>query len=126
MAESAAYSRMRKALLALVREIPAGRVCELPALARALNIPPRHAAYIMSALTAEEAALLAWYRVVPAAGRFLPAKLENQRVAEQIRRLEREGIGLGARGMIIGWPAPAWTPPDTHASTIWADEEDAS
>lgn len=126
MAKSAAYSRMRKALLALVREIPAGQVCELPALARALNIPPRHAAYIMSALTAEEAALVAWSRVVPAGGRFVPAKLDSPRIAEQIRRLEGEGIRLGVRGMIPGWPAPAWTTPDTHAATLWADEEDAS
>ena len=117
---------MRKALLALVREIPAGQVCELPALARALNIPSRHAAYIISALTAEEAALLAWYRVVPAGGRFVPAKLDNPRIAEQIRHLEGEGVRLGVRGMITGWPAPAWTPPDTHAATVWADEEDAS
>ncbi|MFN3314707.1 MAG: MGMT family protein [Hyphomonas sp.] len=117
---------MRTALLALVREIPAGQVCELPALARALNIPPRHAAYIMSALTAEEAALLAWYRVVPAGGRFVPEKRETPRIAEQIRRLEGEGVRVGARGMITGWPASAWTPPDTHAGTVWADEEDAS
>jgi len=126
MAKSAAYSRMRKALLALVGQIPPGQVCELPALARALNIPPRHAAYIMSTLTPDEASLAAWYRVVPAGGRFTPAKRESPRIERQIRRLEGEGICLDGRGRITGWPAPAWTPPDTHAATLWADAEDAS
>lgn len=125
MAKSLAYTRMRRALITLVNEVPGGRVCEVAALAGALNIPPRHAAYILATLTPDEAALIAWHRIVPAGGKFTPAKRKEPRSAEQIRRLSAEGIGLGPDGQICGWPQPVWTPPDTHAGTIWADEDEA-
>jgi alkylated DNA nucleotide flippase Atl1 len=115
---------MRRALIALVNEAPQGRACELSALAAALNIPPRHAAYILSALSPDEAVLIAWHRVVPDGGRFTPAKRKGARVAEQVRRLEAEGLPLGPDGTIRGWPEPLWSPPQTHAQTIWADEEE--
>lgn len=111
--------------MALVNEVPHGRVCELPALAAALNIPPRHAAYMLATLTPDEAGLVAWYRIVPAGGRFAPAKRKETRGADQICRLAAEGLALGPDGQISAWPEPAWVPPDFHSGTIWADEDGA-
>jgi methylated-DNA-protein-cysteine methyltransferase-like protein len=125
MAKSVAYAHMRRALIALVNDVPRGRVCELPALAAALNIPPRHAAYMLATLTPDEAALIAWHRIVPAGGRFTVAKRKSALGADQIRTLETEGLGLMPDGTIRAWPEPIWAPPLTHAGTLWADEADA-
>ncbi|MEL6475428.1 MAG: MGMT family protein [Pseudomonadota bacterium] len=123
MAKSAAFARMRAALLDLVVQIPAGRVTEIGTLAEALNMPARHAAYMLSALTEDERALLPWYRAVPKAGRF-PAKAKRKPVhVQHINRLLEDGHKAGDAGDPEFTQAAYWSPPTDHANTIWADEE---
>ena len=124
MASSPAFARLKRALLRLLATIPAGRVIESAELAAALNVPARHAAYILSKLSDDERALTPWHRVVPRGGMFRVWETEKGRLGLQIRMLGAEGISVNTTGAIAGWPAQRWSPPDTYRVTIWADETD--
>lgn len=119
---SLAYQRMRLALLDLVRQVPEGLVIEISTLAAALNIPPRHAAFICNTLSAEELELLPWYRVVPTGGRFSAAAMKRITTAEQIRRLRGEGYRFASTEQLLLTDEIRWDPPDTHRETFWADD----
>ncbi|MBX9989554.1 MGMT family protein [Phreatobacter oligotrophus] len=109
-------------MLDLVRQVPEGLVIEISTLAVALNIPPRHAAFICSTLSAEELELLPWYRVVPTGGRFSTTAMKRVATAEQIRRLRREGYKFASTEQLLLTDEIRWDPPDTHRETFWADD----
>jgi alkylated DNA nucleotide flippase Atl1 len=121
---SLAYANMKRALFAAVRAIPPGRVVEMRTLAAALNIPPRHAAFILSKLTAEEAEVIPAHRVVPKAGDFGKPEGRREALARQLARLRAEGHEVRASRHLALAAARLWQPDDRHRSTIWADEED--
>lgn len=93
-AKSLAFARMKAALLALVGDIPSGRIAEVGAVAIALNIPPRHVAYILSQLSADERAVVPWHRVVPKDGKFSALAKRTVRQNEQILALTTEGLDI--------------------------------
>jgi alkylated DNA nucleotide flippase Atl1 len=123
-AKSLAYANMKRALFAAVMAIPAGRVVEMRTLAAALNIPPRHAAFILSKLTAEEAEMIPAHRVVPQAGDFGKPEVRKPALARQLAQLRSEGHEVRANRHLALGETRLWQPDGRHRSTIWADEEE--
>jgi methylated-DNA-protein-cysteine methyltransferase-like protein len=83
-------TRISARVLALVAEVPRGRVTTYGAVAEALDIGPRQVAYVLA--SESRAGDVPWYRVVGAGGRLtIP---DDQHRAEQARRLAREGVKL--------------------------------
>lgn len=115
---------MKRALFAAVMAIPPGRVVEMRTLAAALNIPPRHAAFILSKLTAEEAEMIPVHRVVPLAGDFGKPEGRKPALTRQLARLRAEGHEVKANRHLALGEARLWQPDERHRGTIWADEED--
>jgi alkylated DNA nucleotide flippase Atl1 len=124
MAErSVAFDNMRRALLAYVQAIPFAAVVEVQAIAGALNIPARHAAYILSRLSIDETDLCPWHRVVPRNGVFSGGRKSSSRTALQIALLRHEGVPFANDVSIDFGRATLWRPPDTYRTTCWADYE---
>lgn len=121
---SAAFARMRRALVSHVGDIPRGAVVEGAVLAASLNIPARHAAYILSQLAEEEARFLGWFRVIPKKGHFPQGRLDHPRIARQIALLRQEGVPFLDPMRVDLGRATLWHPPDTYRNRIWADAED--
>lgn len=122
MGKSPVFERIKRELLAIVRLTPIGRVVTVPDVAASLNIPPRHAAYIISQLTADEKEMVGSHRVVPRDGRFPSAAKRSAPQIEQLRLLAAEGVMIDAKGLILEFEAVRIEPPMDHAGTIWADE----
>ncbi len=124
MAErSVAFDNMRRALLAYVQAIPFAAVVEVQALAGALNIPARHAAYILSRISVDETDLCPWHRVVPRNGVFSGGTRSTPRTALQMALLRHEGVPFADDVRIDLGRATLWRPPDTYRTTFWADYE---
>jgi methylated-DNA-protein-cysteine methyltransferase-like protein len=90
---SAALVKAR--VLAVVRDIPPGRVTTYGAVGKHLRVTARQAARALSTLTAEESAEVPWHRVVGAGGVI---RTEGQR---QGRRLRAEGVVVSPSGRVL-------------------------
>jgi len=100
----ARHARIR----ATVDAIPAGRVATYGLVAREAGLP-RHARLVgrvLANLPARTA--LPWWRVVSASG-AIAARGDGRAVAEQRRRLEREGVRFRASGR-VDLTRHVWTP----------------
>lgn len=93
-------------------------------MARALNIPPRHVAFLLTRLTGDEAELIAWHRIIPRGGDFGAPQKRSLRKERQIERLVAEGFELAQGRFLLVRDEHIWQPDDCHARTIWADEDD--
>ena len=94
------YLRIKAQVLDLVAGIAAGRVTTYGALAEAVGVSPRQAAYVLA--NEPEAAGVPWHRVVAAGGRIsIP---DPRHAAEQARLLRREGVVV-ADGRVRNFPA---------------------
>ncbi len=122
--ESIAYENMRRALFEAVRAIPGGMVVDFRELAAALNIPPRHVAYILSRLTDDEAEAIPWHRVVPKGGDFGRPGARKPLRERQILLLRAEGHEVMEGRYVQVGPGTLWQPDDRHRATIWADAGD--
>jgi methylated-DNA-protein-cysteine methyltransferase related protein len=90
MAKSAAFSRIKSQVLAIVQSIPSGRVSTYRSIGEHLAVMPRHVAYILTMLTEAELGEVPWYRVVAEAGSISTPK--QSRSTEQGEALGAEGI----------------------------------
>lgn len=98
MPRSAAYARLQRDLLRLVDAIPAGRVATMELLARAIDVPTRHVAYILAALDADARERHPWHRTVGRDGRW------PHRHSGGVERLLAEGVTVAA-GAVPDWRA---------------------
>lgn len=80
--------QIRDNVLAVVAEVPAGRVTTYGAIAEAVECGPRQVAAVLA--NDPEAADVPWHRVVAAQGRLSIPRPEDN--AEQVRRLQAEGV----------------------------------
>jgi alkylated DNA nucleotide flippase Atl1 len=103
MPRSPAFARLKRDLLRLVDAIPPGRVTAMDELARAINVPVRHVAYLLATLDEAEQARHPWHRTVGRDGRW------THRHPGGIERLAEEGVGVSG-GVVAGWPAIVCTP----------------
>lgn len=113
---------MKAALLALVSDIPRGKVAQVGDVGLALNIPPRYVAYILSQLSEDEAAFVPWHRVVPVRGKFPAVAKQTERHIRQIELLALEGIRLGSDAIVASVQSHLTALPTKHQATFWADE----
>jgi methylated-DNA-protein-cysteine methyltransferase related protein len=120
-AKSLAFARMKHALLDMLPSIEAGRLALLSDVAVALNIPPRHVAYILSQLSADEAAAVPWHRIVPKSGKFPVVANCTARQIAQLDLLAAEGVLLDRANIIVDLTSRLTVLPDTHKATFWAD-----
>lgn len=98
MAASPQFARIKSDVLACVRAIPEGRVCEAGAIGDVLAVPARHVSYILATLEPLEADLAPWWRVVNRDGAL--SRANAARHEDQINRLRQEGLGvMGGRVM---------------------------
>lgn len=118
---SIAYANLRRALFAVVGRIPSGQVVATAVLGTCLNVPARHVAFILSQITAEEAELLPWHRVIPRDGRFGREAALKARQVQQLDLLRREGVRVESERGCLRVHAPAWQPDVDYADVFWAD-----
>ncbi len=74
MPTSPAFIRIKANVLKIVVAIPARKLCTFHSIGEHLDVMPRHVAYILSQLSAEEKMLYPWYRVVADHGRLATIK----------------------------------------------------
>ena len=94
------FPRIRAEVLRLVALIPAGKFTTYGSIARHLGVNPRLVAKSLSGLSAAEGKKLPWHRVVAAEGR-ISRSMEPDLAARQRKLLEKEGIKVDARGLIL-------------------------
>lgn len=99
MAGSPFFARIKAQVLEVTAAVPAGRVLCLTDLAGWLDVPPRHAAYILSQLTAGEQLAVPWHRVVPASGTVPPTRTSHHGIP-QLALLADEGITAAPSGRL--------------------------
>jgi methylated-DNA-protein-cysteine methyltransferase-like protein len=114
MANSEAFARIKHDILALVREVPIGRVTTYGTLGRSLDVMPRHVAYILAMLADDERAAVPWHRVVSDAGTINLSK--HGRGQEQRMRLRAEGVSVGVHQRVEGLAAILWHPDETTSA----------
>ena len=87
MTRSGGVLRFKLRLLALVADVPEGRVTTYGTIAQHLMITPRQVAFILARLTDEESKDLPWFRVVAANGVVISTKLGSvgRRQIERLR-----------------------------------------
>jgi methylated-DNA-protein-cysteine methyltransferase related protein len=113
---------MKRAVLRAARFVPEGKITTAAEIGRVLNIPVRHAAYILAMLTDEERASVPAHRVVPKDGKFGKPEKRNVRQSEAVKRLATEGVLLDAKGAVSGFVERFCQLTDTYAQTRWDDE----
>jgi alkylated DNA nucleotide flippase Atl1 len=118
--KSQAFVNLRYALIAAVQAIPAGKVVTLGLLSSALNVPPRHVAFLLSKLEREMPGALPQHRVIPKGGDFGPPAKRTVARTAQIAALCAEGHTLSADQVLLLEPYHHHTPDPRHQHTIWA------
>ena len=108
MPKSDAFIRIKADVLAVVRDIPRGRVCTYARIGRHLDVMARHVAYILATLADDERAGVPWHRVVAESGALNATR--NGRGSEQLARLLAEGVEVTARGKVADLDVVAWEP----------------
>ena len=98
---SGAFARMRGDVLAIVGATPRGRLITFADIGRWLDVMPRHTAFLLNRLTAEEAAIVPWHRAVGSEGRLGRAKVDRLG-RTQVERLAEEGLRV-ADGRVLGF-----------------------
>lgn len=99
MSPTPTFLRVKGEVLALIHDIPPGRVTTYGALAEVVGCRPRYVARVLSSLTDDESEGVAWHRVVGAGGVISTAELDSG--PRQIARLQREGVRVSERNRVI-------------------------
>jgi methylated-DNA-protein-cysteine methyltransferase-like protein len=102
-------ARFKSRVLAVVADIPEGRVTTYGTIARHLRVTARQVAFILARFTPEESARLPWFRVVAAKGVISTTKLGSVG-RRQIERLRAEGVAVTLRNKVVDFHAIAWSP----------------
>lgn len=93
----------RERILAAIRAVPRGEVAGYGEIARRAGLPGR-ARLVARILAAHDQPRLPWHRIVRSDGRIaLPAGSDGH--AEQVERLQREGVRVEAGRVRIARPA---------------------
>jgi uncharacterized protein YdeI (YjbR/CyaY-like superfamily)/alkylated DNA nucleotide flippase Atl1 len=110
--KSAAFERIKREVLAIVRAIPRGRVCTYGAIGDALDVMPRHVAYLLATLEPGLRDDVPWHRVVKDDGTV--SDTDPARAREQIAMLKRERVGVD--GLSVASFEEVFVMPDASAA----------
>jgi methylated-DNA-protein-cysteine methyltransferase related protein len=116
------FKLMKRAVFRAARFVPEGKVTTAAEIGRALNIPARHAAYILAMLTDEERTSVPAHRVAPKDGKCGKPETRTAQQSEAVKRLAMEGVLLDAKGAVFGFTDRFCKLPDTYVGTRWDDE----
>jgi alkylated DNA nucleotide flippase Atl1 len=89
---SFAFARIRAEVKAAACAVPRGRVTTYGAIARHLEITARHVVFVLSGLTAAEAEIVPWHRVVAQNGELHSPTAAG--ILRQRKRLTEEGLRI--------------------------------
>jgi len=109
MARSSGVARFKSRVLAVLANIPKGRVTTYGTIARRLHVTARQVAFILATLTVEESERLPWFRVVAANGVVSSTKL-GAVGRRQIERLRAEGVVVTPPNKVEDFHLIAWSP----------------
>ena len=101
---SAAFRRLRAEVLAVLQDVPSGRVTTYGTVAEYLGASARQVARVLASLSEDESEGVPWHRVVGAGGSI---RTPGDRQAE---RLRREGVTVNGRNAVEGFAALLFTP----------------
>lgn len=93
MPTSPFYARIKAQVLQLTAAVPVGRVCTFQSMGEYLDVMPRHVAYVLSQLDADEQQRVPWYRVVAADGSLGTPK-QSRDGTSQAELLRAEGVSV--------------------------------
>ena len=110
MPPSPTFLRVKADVLALLHDIPAGRVTTYGAVAAAVGARPRYVARVLGTMSDGEAEGVPWHRVVGAGGVISTMQLAGGVGERQIDRLGREGVRVSARNRVVGFASLFFTP----------------
>jgi methylated-DNA-protein-cysteine methyltransferase related protein len=102
-------ARLKPKVLAVVADIPEGRVATYGAIGRHLGATARHVAFVLATFTEEESESLPWFRVVAANGVVSSTKL-GAVGRRQIARLRAEGVSVTLRNKVAEFDRVVWSP----------------
>ena len=103
------FARIKSEVLAVVADIPEGRVTTYGAIGKSLGVTARQAAYVQARLTPEESASVPWFRVVASKGVISTMKLGSVG-RRQVARLQDEGVTVTPRHKVEGFDSVFWSP----------------
>ncbi|HET6571983.1 MAG TPA: MGMT family protein [Fimbriiglobus sp.] len=109
MPPSSARARIKSEVLAVVLDIPEGRVTTYGAIGKHLGVTARQAAYVLARLTPEESSSVPWYRVVASKGVVSTMKL-GAVGRRQVARLQAEGVDVTPRHKVADFASVFWVP----------------
>ena len=109
MAEPSRLMQLKSQVLAVLAEIPEGRVTTYGAIGRHLHTTARQVAFVLATLTADESKRLPWFRVVGASGVVSSIKV-GAVGRRQIKRLRAEGIPVTLGNRVEDFETVAWSP----------------
>ena len=101
--------RFKSRVMAVVADIPEGRVTTYGTIAQHLQVTARQVAFALATLTAKESKRLPWFRVVAANGVVSSTKLGSVG-RRQIARLRAEGVAVTPRNKVEDFHVIAWSP----------------
>jgi methylated-DNA-protein-cysteine methyltransferase-like protein len=104
MSASPAFARLRADVLAVLHDVPRGRVTTYGTIAEYLGVSARQVARVMSSLSEGESEGVAWYRVVGAGGAI---RTPGQRQSD---RLLRAGVVVNEKNVVEGFAGLLFTP----------------
>ena len=102
-------TQLKPRIVAIVADVPKGRVTTYGAIGRFLRINPRLVARALATLTADESARLPWFRVVAAKGVVSSTKARGVG-RRQIQRLRHEGIAVTPANRVEDFAIIEWSP----------------
>jgi methylated-DNA-protein-cysteine methyltransferase-like protein len=103
------FLRVKADVLALLHDIPAGRVTTYGAIAESVGVRPRYVARVLATMSDGEAEGVPWHRVVGAGG--VISTMQVPGVGErQIALLHREGVRVSERNRIVEFATVFFTP----------------
>src|SRR6185369_3643903 len=102
-------ARLKAEVLAVLDDVPPGRVTTYGTIAEYLGVTARHVARALSSMSEAESEAYPWHRVVAARGVISTVGLGDvgQR---QIELLQREGVSITARNTVAGFARLLFTP----------------
>jgi methylated-DNA-protein-cysteine methyltransferase related protein len=96
------YARIKRQVLQITASVPQGRVVTYKDISAWLDVVPRHVAYILARLDADEQAQIPWFRIVPENG-VLVRKRANTFGISQQKLLLDDGLVISLDGCIAGF-----------------------
>lgn len=96
------YARIKQQALHIAGAVPPGRLLTYKGIGAWLDVVPRHVAYILARLDADEQAQIPWFRIVPENGVLVRGKANAFGISQR-QLLLGDGLIISLDGCIAGF-----------------------